>query len=113
MSRARGCQDSVQVLSSVLGLSMTDPTGHEITELLQAWRKGDERALDKLTPEVYRELHNAARCCMARERDGHTLQTTALINELYPWAFRLERGGLAEPRPFLRAVRAADAAHSD
>jgi len=59
------------------------PPGHEITELLQAWRQGDERALEKLTPQVYRELHLAAKRCMARERDGHTLQTTALINELY------------------------------
>src|SRR5580658_3579140 len=83
MSRVRGCHDSDQVLSSVRGRSMTEPIGHEITELLQAWREGDERALEKLTPEVYRELHNAARRCMARERDGHTLQTTALINELY------------------------------
>jgi RNA polymerase sigma-70 factor, ECF subfamily len=57
--------------------------GHEITQLLQAWRRGDERALDKLTPQVYRELHRAARLCMSRERVGHTLQTTALINELY------------------------------
>jgi len=60
-----------------------EPAGHEITELLQAWRGGDEQALEKLTPEIYRELHLAARRCMARERDGHTLQTTALINELY------------------------------
>jgi RNA polymerase sigma factor (TIGR02999 family) len=57
--------------------------GHEITQLLQAWRRGDERALDKLTPQVYCELHRAARHCMSRERVGHTLQTTALINELY------------------------------
>jgi len=62
---------------------MAEPAGHEITELLQAWRGGDEQALEKLTPEVYRELHNAAHRCMAREGDGHTLQTTALINELY------------------------------
>src|SRR5579863_8935487 len=62
---------------------MDDALGHEITHLLQAWRQGDERALDKLTPQVYRELHLAAKRCMARERDGHTLQTTALINELY------------------------------
>src|SRR5207237_7773368 len=54
-----------------------------ITQLLQAWRQGDEGALEKLTPQVYRELHRAAKGCMARERDGHTLQTTALINELY------------------------------
>src|SRR5579863_4615475 len=62
---------------------MDDALGHEITQLLQAWRQGDEQALDKLTPQVYRELHLAAKRCMARERDGHTLQTTALINELY------------------------------
>ena len=62
---------------------MTEKFGHEITQLLQAWRGGDERALEKLTPQVYRELHRAARSCMRGERDGHTLQTTALINELY------------------------------
>jgi len=62
---------------------MTELHGHEITELLHAWRQGDERALEKLTPQVYRELHRAAKRCMERERDGHTLQATALINELY------------------------------
>src|SRR5579864_5294213 len=51
--------------------------------MLQAWRAGDQKALEKLTPEVYRELHRAAKLCMRKERDGHTLQTTALINELY------------------------------
>src|SRR5271170_1000765 len=55
----------------------------EITQLLQAWRGGNEQALEKLTPQVYRELHQAARRSMNRERDGHTLQATALINELY------------------------------
>jgi RNA polymerase sigma factor (TIGR02999 family) len=64
-------------------IAMTKPLGHEITELLQAWRKGDEHALEKLTPQVYRELHRAAKHCMQGERDGHTLQTTGLINELY------------------------------
>ena len=62
---------------------MVEALGHEITQLLQAWRQGDERALEKLTPQVYRELHQAAKRCMAGERDGHILQTTALINELY------------------------------
>jgi RNA polymerase sigma factor (TIGR02999 family) len=62
---------------------MTDRNRHEITELLQAWRGGDEQALEKLTPQVYRELHQAARRCMSRERKGHILQATALINELY------------------------------
>src|ERR1700722_6207760 len=62
---------------------MTRSAENEITELLQAWRRGDESALEKLTPQVYRELHRAAKGCMRDERDGHTLQTTALINELY------------------------------
>jgi RNA polymerase sigma factor (TIGR02999 family) len=62
---------------------MTKLVGHEITQLLQAWRLGDESALEKLTPQVYRELHRAAKGCMRAEREGHTLQTTALINELY------------------------------
>lgn len=63
--------------------SMTDCTAHEITQLLQAWRQGDEDALEKLTPRVYRELHHAAKRCMKGERDGHSMQTTGLINELY------------------------------
>ena len=62
---------------------MADPLAHEITGLLQAWRRGDEHALEKLTPQVYRELHRAAKRCMKEERQGHILQTTALINELY------------------------------
>src|SRR5437879_9605070 len=62
---------------------MVEPLAHEITGLLQAWRQGDERALDKLIPQVYRELHCAAQLCMRNERQGHILQTTALINELY------------------------------
>jgi len=49
--------------------------GDEVTELLQAGRSGDEKALDKLTPQIYRELHRAAKRCMKSERDGHTLQT--------------------------------------
>jgi len=56
---------------------------HEITELLQAWSQGDDGALKKLTPLVYDELHRVAKGCLSRERRGQTLQTTALINELY------------------------------
>ena len=55
----------------------------EVTGLLQAWGRGDEEALQKLMPLVYERLHAAARRCMAGERPGHTLQTTALINETY------------------------------
>jgi len=62
---------------------MEAPLSHEVTGLLQAWGAGDEEALQKLTPLVYRELHCAARHYMAGERSGHTLQATALINEVY------------------------------
>jgi RNA polymerase sigma-70 factor, ECF subfamily len=70
---------------------MTDPGGHEITELLQAWRRGDEHALERLTPQVYLELHRAAKQCMKSERDGHSMQTTGLINELYLRLIDLKR----------------------
>ena len=59
------------------------PSPHEITTLLQAWGAGDKGALDKLMPLVYRDLHRLARRHMAGERDDHTLQTTALVNEAY------------------------------
>ena len=55
----------------------------EMTGLLQAWSDGDEEALNKLTPVVYQELHQIARRYMAGERAGHTLRSTALINEAY------------------------------
>jgi RNA polymerase sigma factor (TIGR02999 family) len=51
--------------------------------MLIDWSKGDRGALDKLTPFVYDELHRLARHYMRRERPGHTLQTSALINEAY------------------------------
>jgi RNA polymerase sigma-70 factor, ECF subfamily len=59
------------------------PPQHEITELLAEWREGNQSALDDLYPLVYDELHRLARRYMSRERKGHTLQTTALINEAY------------------------------
>ena len=62
---------------------MTEPSTHEVTALLLAWNEGDETALAKLTPLVYQELHRLARGYMGRERAGHTLQTTALVNEAY------------------------------
>jgi RNA polymerase sigma-70 factor, ECF subfamily len=54
-----------------------------ITGLLRAWSQGDEYALAELTPLVYNELHRLARRRLSRESVGHTLQTTALINEVY------------------------------
>ena len=55
----------------------------DITRLLLAWNNGDEAALEELTPLVYQELHRLARRYMGRERSGHTLQTSALVNEAY------------------------------
>ena len=56
---------------------------HEITRLLQAWGSGDEGALERLTPLVYNELHRIAHRYMAAEQPGQTLQTTALVHEVY------------------------------
>ncbi|MEO8436145.1 MAG: sigma-70 family RNA polymerase sigma factor [Pyrinomonadaceae bacterium] len=56
---------------------------HEVTQLLAAWSEGDRSALDKLLPLVDRELHKLAHRYMSHEREGHTLQTTALVNEAY------------------------------
>jgi RNA polymerase sigma factor (TIGR02999 family) len=62
---------------------MTAPSPSELTDLLMAWRAGDETALPRLTAIVYDELHRLARFYMARERPEHTLQATALVNEVY------------------------------
>lgn len=56
---------------------------HHVTQLLADWRGGDETALEKLMPLVQPELHRLAGHYMKKERAGHTLQTTALINEAY------------------------------
>jgi RNA polymerase sigma factor (TIGR02999 family) len=55
----------------------------EVTRLLLAWRQGDRSALDRLIPLVYGELHRMAERYLRRERPGHTLQPTAIVNEAY------------------------------
>jgi len=65
---------------------MTRVTGEESaspTELLLAWGRGEEAALERLMPLVHSELHRLARRYMARERPDHTLQPSALVNEAY------------------------------
>lgn len=62
---------------------MSTPASHEVTQLLLAWREGDRAALDRLIPLVHAELRRLARRYMRQERAGHTLQTTALVNEVY------------------------------
>src|SRR6516164_10020843 len=56
---------------------------HEVTRLLADWAKGNEQALDDLTPLVYGELRQLAAAYLRRERLGHTLQPTALVHEAY------------------------------
>jgi RNA polymerase sigma factor (TIGR02999 family) len=59
------------------------PSPRTVTELLRAWGNGDDGALAQLTPLIEVELRRLARQYMAHERRGHTLQTTALVNELF------------------------------
>ena len=63
--------------------SMQPPSSKEITRLLVAWSDGDESALDQLAPLIHAELHRLAHHYMSRERPGHLLQTSALVNEAY------------------------------
>src|SRR5258708_20242755 len=60
-----------------------DSSGSDISGLLRAWSEGDQNALEKLTPVVYNELRRLARRYMTRERPGHSLQATELVNEAY------------------------------
>ena len=60
-----------------------DTSAGDISGILRAWSDGDQSALDRLTPIVYDELHRLARRYMKHERPGHSLQTSALVNEAY------------------------------
>jgi RNA polymerase sigma-70 factor (ECF subfamily) len=62
---------------------MTTLSPDNLTGLLTEWRQGDKAALEALTPLVYDELRRIAHRYMQSEREGHTLQTTALVNEAY------------------------------
>src|SRR3954447_22878527 len=62
---------------------MATQTPGDVTVLLRAWSDGDEGALDRLLPLVEAELRRLARGYMGRERRGHTLQTTAVVNEAF------------------------------
>ena len=81
---------------------MTEPSSHEVTQLLLAWSDEDQSALEKLTPLVYAELHkNLAH----GHGENHTLQATALVNEAY---LRLiDEGDMAKPGALFRHRRAA------
>ena len=77
---------------------MSQVLGQPVTQLLARWRAGDPQALETLVPLVYNELRALAHYQLRRERPGHTLQTTALVNEAY---VRLVSG-----RPFQAENRA-------
>ena len=62
---------------------MADPISADVTQLLGQWSAGDRAALDEVIPLVYDELRRMAHGHMARERGGHTMQATALVNEVY------------------------------
>ena len=62
---------------------MATRSSEAITQLLRKWSNGDEKALDQLMPLVYDELHRLAQSYLRRERREHTLQPTALVNELF------------------------------
>lgn len=62
---------------------MATPSPQQVTQLLLSWSAGDHEALDQLIPLVDHELRRLAHRYMSRERPGHTLQTTALVNEAY------------------------------
>ncbi len=64
-------------------MTMPPPSQQEVTQLLSDWSGGDEGALGKLISLVQPELHRLAHHYMSRERTGHTLQTTALLDEAY------------------------------
>ncbi|MEM7350774.1 MAG: sigma-70 family RNA polymerase sigma factor [Acidobacteriota bacterium] len=63
--------------------SISEPTQGEVTELLRQWSRGEAAALDQLIPIVEAALRQQARGVMSRERPGHTLEPTALVNEVY------------------------------
>lgn len=62
---------------------MTPASPQEVTRLLAAWSDGDEAALEQLVPIIHAELRRLAKHYLKRERPGHTLQTSALVNEAY------------------------------
>ena len=64
-------------------MEMPSPSQEKVTQLLAQWSQGDGAALAELTPLVYDELRRVAHCHLSGQRQGHTLQTTALVNEAY------------------------------
>jgi RNA polymerase sigma factor (TIGR02999 family) len=73
----------VRPMNDAAGPASSERASSDVSTLLRAWSDGDQSALERLTPIVFDELHRLARRYMKRERPGHSLQTTALVNEAY------------------------------
>jgi RNA polymerase sigma factor (TIGR02999 family) len=67
----------------VVAVGTSQSSSHPVSELLVRWRDGDQQALQRLVPLVYRELRDIARYHLHRERPGHTLESAALVHEAY------------------------------
>src|ERR1041385_1464617 len=74
--------EGLDLKSTIVNDSMTPPPT-DVTQLLVAWGNGDQAARDELMPLVYAELHRLAHRHIKKERPGHTLQTSALVNEAF------------------------------
>ena len=75
-----------------------------VTELLESWREGDPSALTRLTPLIYSELRRIAHRYTQREAQGHTLQTTALVNEAYLRLAKQEKANWQDHNHFFAAT---------
>jgi RNA polymerase sigma factor (TIGR02999 family) len=89
------------------GLASAPPNPREVTRLLVAWGQGDPSALPELTRLVYQELRRLAHHYMGRQPDGHTLQTTALVNEAYLRLANQEQPSFANRAHFLAVAATA------
>src|SRR5258708_33049705 len=94
---------------------MTTPqsTRQAVTQLLGEWSNGDEEALGKLFPLVHPELHRLAHHYMSRERIGHTLQTTAVLNEAYLQLVDKSKPVRQRPNHFIAAAPPVRRARTD
>jgi RNA polymerase sigma factor (TIGR02999 family) len=84
---------------------MLEPNSADVTQLLGQWSDGDREALDAMIPLVYEELRRMAQGHMAKERPGHTMQATALVNDVY-LKMKNERGSTWKNRAQFFAVAA-------
>ena len=90
---------------------MATSSSDGITQLLERWSNGEENARDELVRLVYPELHRIATTYLRRERREHTLQPTALVNELFLRFYEQNSMTLAEPGPVFWHRRAAHAVY--